>query len=86
MKILITVIAVFVSTNSFGFEFKEAIEKLKNDKKAQEQIKNAAVKGYEYFQKKNSPEETKATEAKPETKTESKSESKTESKETEKVH
>ena len=76
--------AVVVSANSFGFEFKEAIEKLKNDKKAQEQIKDAAVKGYEYFQKKNSSETAKVPESKPETKPESKSESKAESKETKK--
>lgn len=68
MKIIITVIAVVVSMNCFAFEFKEAIEKLKNDKKAQEQIKDAAVKGYEYFQKKNSSDEAKAKETRPEVK------------------
>lgn len=51
MKII--VLGLFISLPSFAFDFKAAVEKAAKDKKTQEQIKDAAKKGYEYYQKKN---------------------------------
>jgi hypothetical protein len=54
---------IAVSMQAYAFDFKGLVKKVSEDKKTQEQIKDAAKKGYEYFQG-DKKEESKTVEAK----------------------
>jgi Skp family chaperone for outer membrane proteins len=64
MKFLPAILILSLSTEAMAFNFNSIVEKVKNDPKAQEQIKEAAKKGYEYLTKKEvkgKKEEAKTT-------------------------
>lgn len=58
MKAALFLIAV-ISLPAYSFDFKSLAEKVAKDKKTQEQLKDAAKKGFEYFQGDKKEEEQK---------------------------
>lgn len=50
MKLVLAISLFSLSSQLFAFDFKELAEKVAKDKKTQEQLKDAAKKGMDYFQ------------------------------------
>jgi len=57
----VAILLAVISMNAMAFEMKEFIQKAAKDKKMQEQAKEVAKKGMEYFKKDGAKDEVKKT-------------------------